>query len=567
MTRRFPEMKHLQLIAILSLDLFAAGVPAHGTTYATWMMIWHASDQGWWKADMTPHVQVGDEWKALDWVDQAQVEAHLDWIRNAGVSVVVALKAHALSDRWDCHGYIEDYACQCVESLRLYYDATGDKAFVAEMWPFLAKQMQWFLDRRTPRGLVLARQYTSFDDPLAYVTCEGTALNAFIVQAFRDASYLSHVVGGKSYEQDALALAAAINKHLWNEQARTYQSGFVKDALLGPTEHAALLALDRGIVPPERIAGVRQWFLANYRLPVGWHCGQNDDYEKMVASRTGIGMPVTYYWVFREFYRMDEPDMDAEALGEMRCRWERMVNTSTDTGTLWEMFTGPESCHNYGAVPAYFLSSFVLGVRLDGPVWNQRLVIEPRLGDLTSAEGVVVTEFGPVPVSWKRQDQELTFRFVVPKCIQTTLRLPDGGNLDALRNGTTRNGSGGDETLNDGSTFRAYDKASVLTFQLDTAIAGQARPTPCLSHLSGTWTCSPSLRPWCCRAMAGPRNCVFPPRMVACSVIMWRWCVSHSRTDRLDSMSIARSICWGNRAVGNPLCLEMETEIHAPNTL
>ena len=477
------------------------------------------------------------------------------------------LKGHALSDRWDCHGYIEDYACQWVESLRLYYDATGDKEFVTEMWPFLTKQMQWFLDHRTPHGLVLAREYTSFDDPLAYVMCEGTALNAFIFQAFRDASYLSHLVGGKSYDQDAQALAAAINLHLWNDQAKTYHSGFVKDALLGPTAHAALLALDRGVVPPDRIASVRQWFLANYRRPSGFHCGQNDDHENMVASRAGIGMPVTYYWVFQEFYRMDDPGMDVEALGEMRRRWAQMVHTSTDTGTLWESFTGPESCHNYGSVPAYFLSSFVLGVRLDGPVSNQRLVIEPRLGDLTIAQGVVVTEFGPVPVSWKREGQDLTFHFEVPKGIQATLRLPDGdaatlvmdggkanankegrhvsvavkegthqgrlrvapaptaspgiafnekrlsdasapvviiarnteasqtglegdvakvglldiasvteehvalegGNPEALRNGTTRNGSGGDETLNDGSTYRAYDKASVLTFQLDIA--------------------------------------------------------------------------------------------------
>ena len=89
---------------------------------------------------------------------------------------------------------------------------------------------------------------------------------------------------GKSYEQEAQALAAAINRHLWNEQAKTYQSGFVKDSVLGPTAHAALLALDRGVVPPERIASVRQWFLTNYRRPAGFHCGQNDDYEKMVAA-------------------------------------------------------------------------------------------------------------------------------------------------------------------------------------------------------------------------------------------------------------------------------------------
>lgn len=336
------------------------------------------------------------------------------------------LKAHAVSDRWDCHGYIEDYACQWVESLRLYLAATGDEAFVRELWPALTRQMQWFLDRRTPRGLVRARQYTSFDDPLAYVTCEGTALNAFVCQALRDAAFLGRVAGEDRYGREADELAAAINRQLWNAEAGTYNSGFVQEKLLGPTAHAALLALDRGVVPPERVAGTRQWFLANYRRPSGFHCGQNGDFEKMVAERAGIGMPVTYYWVFQEFYRMDAPGMDAEALHAMRGRWARMVNSSADTGTLWEMFNGPESCHNYGAVPAYFLSAFVLGVRLDGPVGDKRLTIEPRLGDLAQAEGVVVTELGPVPVSWQRQGGELLFRFEVPEGSRATLRVPEG---------------------------------------------------------------------------------------------------------------------------------------------
>lgn len=45
----------------------------------------------------------------------------------------------------------------------------------------------------------------------------------------------------------------------------------------------------------------------------------------------------------------------------------------------------------------------------------------------------------------------------------------DGGgtNASALFNGTTRNGSGGDETLNDGKTFRGYGNGSSLTLRLD----------------------------------------------------------------------------------------------------
>ena len=330
----------------------------------------------------------------------------------------------------DCHYFIEDYSCLWIEALRLYYEATGDRAFLREMWPVLVKQMDWFLQRRTARGLVLARQYTSFDDPLAYITGEGAALNAFIYKALRDSAELASAIEKRTqtqvYAKAAAALAESFNKHLWNTAEGTYNSGFVKDKLLGPTAHAALLALARGIVPADRQPGVRQWFLAHYKRPGSFHCGTNPDFETMVADRAGINMPVTYYWVFQELYRMDSPAMDCEAMNEMRRRWGRMVRESDDTGTLWETFSGSESCHNYGAVPAYFLSSYVLGVRLDGPVWNKRLIIEPRLADLASAEGVVVTEFGPVPVSWKRRDTELVFRFDVPKGIVAALRLPDG---------------------------------------------------------------------------------------------------------------------------------------------
>jgi len=41
-----------------------------------------------------------------------------------------------------------------------------------------------------------------------------------------------------------------------------------------------------------------------------------------------------------------------------------------------------------------------------------------------------------------------------------------GTNADALFNGTTRNGSGGDETVNDGRTFRGYGAGSSLTLRL-----------------------------------------------------------------------------------------------------
>ena len=92
---------------------------------------------------------------------------------------------------------------QFVEALMLYYNSSGDASFLAEAFPALRAQMAWFAARVTRNnsatantsGLLLAREYSSFDDPLAYVTTQGAALNAFYFKALRDAAAVAEVVG------------------------------------------------------------------------------------------------------------------------------------------------------------------------------------------------------------------------------------------------------------------------------------------------------------------------------------------------------------------------------------
>ena len=356
--------------------------------------------------------------------------------------------------REDPHYIIEDYNCQWVEALRTYHDATGDLGFIREMWPHLVQLMDGFLKRVTPRGLLLAREYTSFDNPLAYITCEGANLNSFFHQALRDSAALARLLGedrqAEAYSRAADTLHAAFNRHFWNDGEAAYHAGFLGDELLAPTAHAQLLALHYGLVPDERKPGARDWFLAHYQNPGEFHCGGNPDSARMIATKAGIDMPVTFYWAFHELYRMDRPATDREALDEMRRRWKHMVELQQDAGTLSEKFVfadgsgASESCHNYGAMPAYFLSSYVLGVRREQEIAEKRLVIEPRLADLTRAEGSVATEFGPVPVSWRREGDHLAFDLVIPQDIEATLRIPDADpaslHIDGVRTGPARDG-------------------------------------------------------------------------------------------------------------------------------
>ena len=66
-----------------------------------------------------------------------------------------------------------------------------------------------------------------------------------------------------------------------------------------------------------------------------------------------------------------------------------------------------------------------MGVRRAGPVGDKRLTIQPRLGDLTEAEGIVVTRHGPVPVAWNAEATVGSdFEFTVPDGVTARLSVP-----------------------------------------------------------------------------------------------------------------------------------------------
>jgi hypothetical protein len=473
------------------------------------------------------------------------------------------VKAHTCSDRYDIHAKMEDRACDWVAGIRRYYEATGDAALVREVWPAVMAQMDYFLARRTPRGLVFGRDWEVWGNPVGYVTFEGAGLNAFVYRALDDAAYLAAAIDknaqAREWEKAAQDLAAAFNQVLWDEKDGTFYSGYfdpgnpesashkpsltIENHFVEPTVYPAIFALYLGIVSPEHRERV-----LNYLI-------QHRDFK---------GRVMIYYYLHQLLYAAG-PDYDREILECYRKKWKGMVESPWQCS--WEEFSGGSHAHCYGMFPGYFLSAYVLGVRRDAPVAERQLIIEPHLGDLTNAEGKVVTEFGVVPVSWRRQNDELAFKFNLPENVRAVLRLPDGeantltldgqkpkaeiqgrylalpvspgayegrisvkplppagpaveaketwmpsdlkdaeifakitsdsaagleadivktglvsiastseenvahdgGGKDAgaLFNGTTQNGSGGDETLNDGKTFRGYGAGSSLTIRLE----------------------------------------------------------------------------------------------------
>jgi hypothetical protein len=332
------------------------------------------------------------------------------------------VKAHTCSDRYDIHAKMEDRACEWVAGIRRYYEATGDASLVSEVWPAVVAQMNYFLGRRTSRGLVCAREWVVWGNPVGYVTFEGAGLNAFVFRALSDAALLGKQIGEQAqaerFGQAAQDLAAAYNRVLWNEPAGTFFSGYFDPAnpesaqrkpgmttgnnLVEPAVYPAIFALDRGIVSPEHRARVLNYLLAHRDLN---------------------GQVMIYYYLHKLLFAAG-PGYDREILECYRNQWKGMVESPWRCS--WEDFSGGSHAHCYGMFPGFFLSAYVLGVRRDAPVAERQLIIEPHLGGLANAEGKVVTEFGIVPVSWKQQRNQLRFKFELPENVRTILRLPDG---------------------------------------------------------------------------------------------------------------------------------------------
>ncbi len=337
------------------------------------------------------------------------------------------VKAHTCSDRFDIHAHMEDRSCDWVQGARRYYESCGDAELIREIWPVIVGQLEYLLAQRTPRGLVRARDWEVWGNPIGYIVCEGAGLNAFVYKALIDAAFLGRVIGENAratrFETDAENLRVAFNSVLWDETNGTYFSGYGEDEaellaqfagqkvemklrnhLIAPTVLPALLALDQEIVPAERRARVTQYLLQN--LPP-------DDYSEVMF----------YYYGFKQMLAADTAELDLKVLEIMRQKWREMANSPWQTS--WETLRNAGSkAHIYAMYPAYFLSSYVLGVRVMGQVEDRHLLIEPRLGDLKRASGTVASELGLTRVEWERTENQLNFEVEIPANTRATLHLP-----------------------------------------------------------------------------------------------------------------------------------------------
>lgn len=382
-----------------------------------------------------------------EWVGDGQLEMLVNSVADGNLDVfrkflldtardqrqdgaIPSVVAAGVSDIW----VIDDYMFSFVDAAHEYYSETGDRQFMASIYPNIVRTMQWFHRLQQPDGYLGKMPYWVFLDwSMPDTRGESAILNALYMHALENAADLATVVGDRDSASDFKRRASVIRRG-WNERYWNARRGLYVDAIAHgkQSSHTGQLvnadAVLFGLAPKRRIPSI----LARITNPALVKAQSLDSTTLKVVQPDG---PIDYdrnivqaqpYGMYFVLAALTKSGMGATAIQEIERFWGPM--RAVGNGTFWEQFkqANGTSCHAWSATPTYILSRLLLGVDSTTPGFRT-LTVAPQPSGLTSAKGAVPTERGTVRVAWSmRNDPSLAFdlQLSLPFSAQTRVILP-----------------------------------------------------------------------------------------------------------------------------------------------
>jgi hypothetical protein len=318
-------------------------------------------------------------------------------------------------DHWWHGGDVEDmrenygYLCEMFRRCRLLTNERG-LLDVPGAWNLI----EWSANDLSPYG-------------------EVTANNVLLVACLRVAAEMATALGlsaeAAAHAAEADRRCADINRLCWNGERQAYVDT-VRDAwayeryqalcrqkgwpvlpqekysgCLRVSEQTNTLAALCECVPPERMVPVRAIIRRVERgrfaggAPAGRTVGPPSEREAPDGI-VGIGSPFFLFFTLGALFQIGDGRL---ALDVMSREWGKMADMGLRTCP--ETFGWPRSAsHAWGAAPAVYLPTRVLGIRCMAPGFRS-FRVDPCPGDLAWARGSVATPHGPIHVSWRRNDK------------------------------------------------------------------------------------------------------------------------------------------------------------------
>ena len=309
---------------------------------------------------------------------------------------------------------IMDYTFYWFKSILDYYQYTGDKDFVREIWPRMETMMDYVLSRTNSEGMAEGqaddwifvdwvdfpmhkRGTLCFEQILFCKALETMAICANVLftacgdsVATDDVERTVYALSHKKYRILAENLRNKIKQTFWSYDQKLYFHAIEEGQMNRQvTKFPNMFAILYGLSYKEEQKEIMQSVMLNPAIP-----------------------PITTpYMRFYELETLCMMGYHREVLKEMRDYWGGMIREGATS--FWEKYNPEETgtqhlamygrpygkslCHAWGASPLYLIGKYYLGVSPTKPGYEE-YEVRPVLGDLEWMQGDVPTPFGLIHV-------------------------------------------------------------------------------------------------------------------------------------------------------------------------
>lgn len=240
-----------------------------------------------------------------------------------------------------------DYSLFFVSCLHDYFDATGDRETLAELFPTARRQLELALKELDQNGIVADREgwwcFLDWGEGLNKQAGAHAVLIYTLKQGVRLARWLGDEPQAAAWEAMAARLAQAAMDHLWDGERGFFVSGKERQVSWASQVWFVLA----GVLDRQR----------NIRL-----------LERLIAENPPIPM-VTPYMYHYFIDALMENGLRDQALDCMKSYWGGMVEAGADT--FWELYDPKDPyaspygsrlvnsfCHAWSGTPSYFIRKY-----------------------------------------------------------------------------------------------------------------------------------------------------------------------------------------------------------------
>lgn len=322
----------------------------------------------------------------------------------------------------DYNMFHTSYMLCWVVMLKEYHLYSGDSPLVENLHPTMTALLERFKNWRGSNGLVTECPSFMFMDWLEHagfklhhppcVIGQGY-MTAFYHRALVEAAWLCDEIGehydAERFRVEAADVRDAFLQALWVPEKGLFKDGipFVRHAPTSSqylpedrdietfTPHVTIAAVVAGIVTGETAATVMR--------------------NALSAMRDLEPQPYFYHFVFQALEKTDL----FETFGyDLLATWSRLDSGSSTWRENWDW---GDFSHAWGGTPTIQLIRQTLGIRPTKP-GCQRLLLAPKSGPLTFAEGTFPTPGGDVFFRWEKSSSGLDVNLRLPPGVEATLK-------------------------------------------------------------------------------------------------------------------------------------------------